>query len=101
MSQTTFKGSHFLKCVILQTVYLYLRYALSYRNIKELMKERGIEVDHSSINRWVVKYTPFLESKIRKRKKAIGTSRRLGETYIKIKGKWCYLYRAVDKENNT
>jgi len=101
MSQLTFKGSHFPKCVILQRVYWYLRYALSYRDIEELMEERGVEVDHSTIQRWVVKYTPLLETEIRKRKKAVGTSWRMDETYIKIKGIWHYLYRAVDKENNT
>jgi putative transposase len=101
MSQLTFKGSHFPKCVILQTVYWYLRYALSYRDIEELMEERGVEVDHSTVQRWVVKYTPLLETEIRKRKKTVGTSWRMDETYIKVKGIWHYLYRAVDKENNT
>ena len=101
MSQLTFKGSHFPKCVILQTVYWYLRYSLSYRDIEELIAERGVHVDHSTVQRWVVKYTPLLEAEIRKRKKAVGTSWRMDETYIKVKGVWHYLYRAVDKENNT
>ncbi len=101
MAQVTFKGSHFPKCVILQTVFWYLRYALSYRDIEELMEERGVNVDHSTMQRWVVKYTPLLETEIRKRKKAVGSSWRMDETYIKIKGIWHYLYRAVDKKNNT
>ena len=101
MSQLTFKGSHFPKCIILQAIFWYLRYSLSYRDIEELMEERGVEVDHSSVQRWVVKYTPILETEIRKRKKAVGSSWRMDETYIKVKGKWHYLYRAVDKENNT
>ena len=101
MAQVAFKGSHFPKCVILQAVYWYLRYALSYRDIEELMEERGVEVDHATVQRWVIKYTPLLETEIRKRKKAVGTSWRMDETYIKVKGIWHYLYRAVDKENNT
>ena len=101
MSQLTFKGSHFPKCIILQAVFWYLRYSLSYRDIEELMEERGVHVDHSTVQRWVVKYTPLLEAELRRRKKAVGTSWRLDETYIKIKGKWHYLYKAVDKENNT
>jgi transposase-like protein len=65
------------------------------------MLERGVNIDHSTIQRWVVKYTEMLEEAFRKKKKSIGKSWRMDETYIKIKGKWCYLYRAVDKENNT
>ena len=101
MPQLNFKGSHFPKCVIFQAVFWYLRYSLSYRDIEELMEERGVKVDHSTVQRWVVKYTPLLEAEIRKRKKAVGTSWRMDETYIKIKRVWHYLYRAVDKENNT
>jgi len=96
-----FHGGHFPKCIVLQTVFWYLRYSLSYRDIEELMKERGVELDHATVQRWVVKYTPLLETKFRKKKKAIGTSWRMDETYIKVKGIWHYLYRAVDKEGNT
>ena len=96
-----FKGTHFPKSIILQAVFWYLRYSLSYRDIEELMQERGVNVDHATIQRWVVKYTPLLEIELRKRKKTVGTSWRMDETYIKVKGKWHYLYRAVDKENNT
>jgi VCBS repeat-containing protein len=101
MTEKRFKGSHFPKCIVLQAIYWYLRYALSYRDIEELMLERGVHIDHSTIQRWVVKYTEMLEEAFRKKKKSVGTSWRMDETYIKIKGKWCYLYRAVDKENNT
>ena len=73
----------------------------SYRNIKEMMLERGVEVDHSTINRWVLKYTPEIEKKFRKYKNPVGRSWRMDETYIKIKGKWNYLYRAIDKEGRT
>jgi putative transposase len=96
-----FPGGHFPKCIVLQAVYWYLRYSLSYHDIEELMKERGVEVDHATVQRWVVKYTPLLEIEFRKKKKAVGTSWRMDETYIKVKGLWHYLYRAVDKEGNT
>jgi putative transposase len=96
-----FPGGHFPKCIVLQAVYWYLRYSLSYRDIEELMKERGVEVDHARVQRWVVKYIPLLEIEFRKKKKTVGTSWRMDETYIKVKGIWHYLYRAVDKEGKT
>ena len=65
------------------------------------MQERGVEVDHSSLNRWVLKYTPALDKAFRQRKRAVGTSWRLDETYIRVKGQWKYLYRAVDKAGRT
>ena len=65
------------------------------------MAERGVSVDHSTINRWVLHYTPMLESEFRKRKKPVGSSWRMDETYIKVKGQWKYLYRAVDKAGDT
>lgn len=65
------------------------------------MKMRGIAVDHATIQRWVFKFTPLIESEIKKRKKRVGASWRMDETYIKVKGIWCYLYRAVDKLGNT
>ena len=67
----------------------------------ELMRERGLEIDHAIVQRWVVIYTPILEAEFRKMKKAVGTSWRMDETYIKVKGKWHYLYRAVDKKGKT
>ena len=80
----------------------YLAYPLSYRQIEELMTERGVDVDHSTINRWVIKYSPLLENKFTKRYKAqVGSSWRMDETYVKVKGVWHYLYRAVDKAGAT
>ena len=80
----------------------YLAYALSYRDIEELMAERGVRVDHSTLNRWVIYYAPLLEEKFRAHyKKSVGSSWRMDETYIKIKGEWNYLYRAVDKSGDT
>ena len=67
----------------------------------EMAGERGVNGDHSTVQLWVVKYTIMLKDAFRKNKKAVGKSWRMDETYIKVKGKWCYLYRAVDKENNT
>ena len=91
-----------MKDVILLVVRWYLSYSLSYRDIEEMMLERGTKVDHSTLNRWVIEYAPLLESEFRKNhKKKTGSSWRMDETYIKIKGIWNYLYRAVDKEGET
>jgi putative transposase len=96
-----FKGAHFEAAIILVCVRWYLAYPLSYRHIEEMMQERGVTVDHSTLNRWVLKYTPLLEQAFRGRKRPVGKSWRLDETYIKIKGEWKYLYRAVDKAGQT
>jgi putative transposase len=78
-----------------------LELPLSYRSLEEMMLERGIVVDHSSINRWVLKFTPEIEKRFRRYKRPTGTNWRLDETYIRIKGQWKYLYRAVDKASET
>nr|AKN36302.1 Mobile element protein [Vibrio tasmaniensis] len=95
-----FKGCHFPSEVILETVRYYLAYKLSYREIEEIQLERGVVVDHATINRWVIKFTPVLEHRARRRKKPVFDSWRMDETYIKVKGKWVYYYRAVDKFGN-
>jgi putative transposase len=98
----SFKWRHFQKEIILLVVRWYLAYSLSYRDLEEMMAERNIEVDHSTINRWVIKYAPLLEHEFRKNyKRPVGVSWRMDETYIKIKGTWHYLYRAVDKDGDT
>jgi len=97
----SFKGRHFQKDMILQSVRWYLAYALSYRDIEEIMNERGYPVDHSTIHRWVIEYSLQLEAAFHLKKKRVGTRWRLDETYIKVKGQWKYFYRAVDKQNNT
>jgi putative transposase len=97
----SFKGSHFPKEVIMQSIRWYTSYSLSYRDVEELLEERGVELDHATVNRWVVKYSPLLELKFRKRKKKTGSSWRMDETYIKIKSRWVYYYRAVDTDNQT
>src|SRR5215467_14209856 len=97
----SFKGAHFPKEVILMGVRWYVAYPLSTRHVEELMAERGVEVDHSTINRWVIKYSPLLEEAFHQRKRLVWVSWRMDETYIKIKGTWYYLYRAVDKQGQT
>lgn len=98
----SFKWRHYQKELILLVLRWYLSYSLSYRDIEELMLERGIHVDHSTINRWVIHYSSLLEDKFRKNfKRQTGISWRMDETYIKVKGKWHYLYRAVDKQGDT
>ncbi|MEE3322318.1 MAG: IS6 family transposase [Pseudomonadota bacterium] len=97
----SFSSRHYPKFIILQCVRWYVAYALSYRNIEEMMAERGFEIDHATLNRWVLHYTPLLAKKAQKYKRPIHRSWRMDETYIKIKGKWYYLYRAVDKYGAT
>src|SRR5438552_3584527 len=96
-----FKGSHFERDIILWAVRWYVAYPISYRQLEEMMAERGVEVDHSSLNRWVLKYTPLLEMAFRRRKRGVGSSWRLDETYVRVKGQWKYLYRALDKAGRT
>ena len=96
-----FKGYNFPKEIIKYGIYLYLRFSLSYRDIEELMEIRGVNIDHSNIQRWVVKFSPIFENIFKAKKKSVGKSWRMDETYIKVKGKWVYLYRAVDKDGNT
>src|SRR4051794_34679917 len=96
-SKNDFKGRHFEASLILQAVSWDLRYALSYRDIEELFLERGLAVDHATVNRWVLAYAPLLERRLRAFRKPHCGSIRIDETYIKIRGQWRYLYRAVDK----
>ena len=90
-----------MKSIILMAVRWYVAYALSYRDIEELLLERGLKIDHSTINRWVIEYSPKLKSSFKNKKRPVGGSWRMDETYVKVKGKWMYQYRAVDKEGNT
>ena len=97
----SFKGAHFPTEVILMGVRWYVAYPLSTRHVEELMAERGVNVDHSTINRWTIKYSPRLEEAFHRRKRSVWVSWRMDETYIKVKGQWYYLYRAVDKTGQT
>jgi putative transposase len=97
----SFKGAHFPQEIILTAVRWYVAYPLSTRHVEELMHERGVHVDHSTINRWVIKYSPQLEDAFHRRKRPVRISWRMDETYIRVKGEWRYLYRAVDKSGET
>jgi len=97
----SFKGAHFAKDIILTCVRWYVAYPLSYRQLEELMQERGVSVDHATVNRWVLKYSPQLEAAFHCRKRPVWMSWRLDETYIRVRRQWHYLYRAVDKAGHT
>ena len=73
----------------------------AYRDLEEIMEERGVKVDHATLNRRVVDYSPSIAAQAKKCKRAVATSWRMDETYVKVKGQWVYLYRAVDKFGNT
>ncbi len=96
-----FKWRHFEGQIILLCVRWYLRYGLSYRDLEEMMAERGLGVDHTTIYRWVQSYAPELEQRCKPHLKQTNDSWRVDETYIKVKGEWMYLYRAVDSASNT
>jgi transposase-like protein len=95
------KRLHYPLDVILMCVRWYVAYGLSLRNLEEMMAERGIDVDHSTVHRWAIKLLPVLEKAFRRRKRPVGKSWRVDETYIKVRGQWKYLYRAVDKAGDT
>jgi len=96
-----FKGVHYPKSVILHAVFFYVRYAVSYRDLEEILAERGIGVDHATLNRWVVKFAPLIADRAQARKRPTAKSWRMDETYIKVKGRWTYLYRAIDRNGKT
>jgi transposase, IS6 family len=98
---TPFKWRHFEAEIILLCVRWYLRYALSYRDLEEMMAERGLSVDHTTIYRWVQQYAPEIEKRCRPHLKTTTDSWRVDETYVKVKGVWMYLYRAVDSQGKT
>ena len=84
----SFKGAHFPPDIILMGVRWYVAYPLSYRHVEELLEERGVPIDHATIQRWVVKYSPLLEAAFHHRKRPVWASWRMDETYIKIKANW-------------
>lgn len=97
-----FKGRHFEGEIVLWAVRWYCRYGISYRDLEQMMAERGVSVDHSTIYRWVQKYAPEIEKRLRWQWRCPrSTNWRVDETYVKVGGKWAYLYRAVDKHGNT
>ena len=97
-----FKGRHFRGEIVLWAVRWYCRYPISYRDLEAMMTERGVAVDHSTIYRWVQRFAPEMEKRLRRQwRRPQSRSWRVDETYIKVRGKWAYLYRAVDKLGNT
>jgi putative transposase len=96
-----FKGMRFPIDVILVCIRWYAAYLLSYRYLEQMMEERGVSVEHSSINRWAIRFLPLIEKMARKHKRPVRGSWRMDETYIKVKGVWKYFYRAVDTQGKT
>lgn len=96
-----FKGFCSSPEIIMLFVYMKCRFSLSYRELEELSYIRGATIDHSTLQRWVMKFVPLIDKRVRKRKKPVGNSWRMDETYIKLNGNWIYLYRAVDSVGNT
>lgn len=96
-----FKGRHFDRSVILLCVRWYLAYSLSLRDLEEMMAKRGISVDHATIHRWIIRYSPELLERFNSRKRAVTGRWHLDETYIKVRGQWMYLYRAIDSNGAT
>lgn len=96
-----FKGRHFDRSVILLCVRWYLAYGLSLRNLEEIMAERGICVDHATVGRWVVRYSPELLERFNSRKRPVSKRWHVDETYVKVRGCWMYLYRAIDNNGDT
>ncbi len=96
-----FKGRHFDRSVILLCVRWYLAYGLSLRNLEEMIAERGIEVDHSTIHRWTIYYAPRVLEQFNRCKRAVTRKWHVDETYIKVRGRWMYLYRAIDSNGDT
>ena len=99
--QKSFRRLHYPTDVIAQSVRWYLAYSLSLRDLEEMMAERGITVDHSTLHRWVIRLVPLLDKVFRRHKRPVGRHWRMDETYIKVRGRWKYLYRAVDTEGQT
>jgi IS6 family transposase len=96
-----FRGRHFRSEVIVLCVRWYLRYPLSYRDLEEMMAERFLSIDHSTIARWVLHYAPILNQRIRREMRRPNRSWRVDETYVRVAGKWTYLYRAIDSAGDT
>lgn len=99
--ENVFKWKHYQPDLILLNVRCYLRYNLSFRDLLEMMEERGLCIAHTTIMRWVHQYGPELNERVRRHLKPTNDSLRVDETYVKVKGQWMYLYRVVDSEGNT
>ena len=100
-SDNPFKWRQFEPALILQGVRWYLRYALSYRDLEDMMRERGLCVDHTTIYRWVQRYAPEIDKRCRPFLRRTNDSYRIDETYVRVAGAWTYLYRGVDSNGDT
>jgi hypothetical protein len=96
-----FKGRDFDRSVILLCVRWYLAYSLGLRNLEEMMAERGISVDHATIHKWIVRYSPDLLEQFNRHKRPVTGRWHVSETYIKVRGEWRYLYPAIDSHGGT
>jgi transposase, IS6 family len=96
-----FKGRQFTAEIILWAVRWYLQFSISYRDLERMFSDRGIQVDHTTLFRWIQAYAPELEKRIRPHLRMTNGSWRVDETYIRVKGEWVYLYRAVDAAGQT
>lgn len=96
-----FKGRHFDRSMILLCVRWYLTYILSLRDLEEMTLERGVHVDHSTVHRWVVHFSPLLLERFNRRKRGVSSKWHMDETYIKVRSRWMYLYRAIDSVGDT
>ena len=96
-ARSAFAGFRFPPDVIVLAVRWYLRYGLSYRDVEELLVERGVEVDHVTVYRWVLRFTPLLAEAARPCRHAVGDRWQVDETYVKVAGQWRYVYRAIDQ----
>ena len=93
-----FRWRHFCGEVILWAVRWYCRYGVSYRDLEEMLQERGVQVDHTTLYRWIQRYAPELQKRLTPYQSRFSFSWRVDETYVKVKGRWRYLYRAIDKD---
>lgn len=100
-SANAFKGRQFTADVILWAVRWYLQFPISYRDLERMLADRGVSVDHTTVSRWTQRYAPEIEKRVRPNLRMTNGSWRVDETYIKVKGRWTYLYRAVDSRGQT
>lgn len=100
-SSSLFHSCHFAPAIIILCVRWYLTYKLSYRDLVEMMAERGVDVSHTTILRWVQSFVPEFEKRWNRYARPVDSSWRVDETYIRVRGRWTYLYRAVDRQGLT
>jgi transposase-like protein len=101
LSPALFHGRHSDRSIIILCVRWYVTYKLSYRDLVEMMAERGVAISHTTILRWVQRFVPEFEKRWSRYARPVGTSWRVDETYVRVRGRWTYLYRAVDKQGQT